>query len=46
VAEKDMAILLQEADNAGLPMPLSGVIREVVKAIKIEKGAPMPKARR
>jgi 3-hydroxyisobutyrate dehydrogenase-like beta-hydroxyacid dehydrogenase len=45
-AEKDMAIVLQEADNARLPMPLSGVIREVVKAIKIEKGAPMPKARK
>lgn len=45
-AEKDMAIVMQEADNARLPMPLSGVIREVVKAIKIEKGAPTPVARK
>jgi 3-hydroxyisobutyrate dehydrogenase-like beta-hydroxyacid dehydrogenase len=45
-AEKDMAIVMQEADNVRLPMPLSGVIREVVKAIKIEKGAPTPVARK
>jgi 3-hydroxyisobutyrate dehydrogenase-like beta-hydroxyacid dehydrogenase len=43
-AEKDMAIVMQEADNARLSLPLCGVVREVVKGMKIEKGliAPRP----
>jgi 3-hydroxyisobutyrate dehydrogenase-like beta-hydroxyacid dehydrogenase len=45
-AEKDMAIVLEEAEMARLPLPLSGVIREVVKQIKNEKGAPVPVARK
>jgi 3-hydroxyisobutyrate dehydrogenase-like beta-hydroxyacid dehydrogenase len=45
-AEKDMALIMQEADRARVPLPLSGVVREVIKAIKIEKGAPTPMARK
>lgn len=45
-AEKDMAIVMEEAEMARLPLPLSGVIREVVKQIKNEKGAPVPVARK
>lgn len=36
-AEKDMRILTQHADDAQLPMPLAGLIREEIKAIKIVK---------
>ena len=41
-AEKDMAIVMEEADHARLSLPLCGVIREVIKGIKIEKGLPPP----
>jgi 3-hydroxyisobutyrate dehydrogenase-like beta-hydroxyacid dehydrogenase len=41
-AEKDMAIVMQEADRARLSLPLCGVIREVIKGIKIERGLPPP----
>lgn len=41
-AEKDMMIVLKEADAARLAMPLAGVVKEVIKGIKIEKGDPMP----
>jgi 3-hydroxyisobutyrate dehydrogenase-like beta-hydroxyacid dehydrogenase len=37
-AEKDMMIVLSEADAARLTLPLSGVIKEVIKGIKIERG--------
>lgn len=42
-AEKDMMIVLHEADDARLVMPLSGVIKEVIKGIKIERGLEMPR---
>lgn len=45
-AEKDMAIVMQEADRVRLPLPLAGIVREVIKAIKIEKGDPVPAARK
>jgi 3-hydroxyisobutyrate dehydrogenase-like beta-hydroxyacid dehydrogenase len=38
-AEKDMRILMQHADEAALPMPNAGLVREEVKAIKVEKNA-------
>ncbi len=41
-AEKDMGIVMEEADNARLSLPLCGVVREVIKGIKIEKGLPPP----
>ena len=42
-AEKDMSIVLQEADDARLSLPLCGVIKEVIKGIKIERGLGIPK---
>jgi 3-hydroxyisobutyrate dehydrogenase-like beta-hydroxyacid dehydrogenase len=45
-AEKDMAIVMHEADTARLSLPLSGVIREVIKAVKRELGAATPVARK
>jgi 3-hydroxyisobutyrate dehydrogenase-like beta-hydroxyacid dehydrogenase len=41
-AEKDMTIVLQEADNARVSLPLCGVVKEAIKGIKIEKGLPGP----
>jgi 3-hydroxyisobutyrate dehydrogenase-like beta-hydroxyacid dehydrogenase len=38
-AEKDMRILLQHADDARLPMPNAGLIREEIKAVKVVKNA-------
>ena len=37
-AEKDMMIVLDEADAARLALPLCGVIKEVIKGIKVERG--------
>lgn len=37
-AEKDMMIVLNEADAARLTLPLCGVIKEVIKGIKVERG--------
>ncbi len=37
-AEKDMMMVLDEADKLRLSVPLSGVIKEVIKAVKIERG--------
>ena len=37
-AEKDMMIVLAEADTARLSLPLCGSIKEVIKGIKIERG--------
>jgi 3-hydroxyisobutyrate dehydrogenase-like beta-hydroxyacid dehydrogenase len=41
-AEKDMTIVLSEADYARLSLPLCGVVKEVMKGIKIERGLAMP----
>jgi 3-hydroxyisobutyrate dehydrogenase-like beta-hydroxyacid dehydrogenase len=38
-AEKDMRILMQHADDASLPMPNAGLVREEIKAIKVVKNA-------
>jgi 3-hydroxyisobutyrate dehydrogenase-like beta-hydroxyacid dehydrogenase len=43
-AEKDMGIVLREADEARLSLPLCGVVKEVVKAIKIGRGEGMPES--
>jgi 3-hydroxyisobutyrate dehydrogenase-like beta-hydroxyacid dehydrogenase len=43
-AEKDMSIVLHEADMARIALPLSGALKEVIKGIKIEKGYGMPRA--
>ncbi len=39
-AEKDMTIVLKEADRARLSLPLCGVVKEVIKGFKIERGLP------
>jgi 3-hydroxyisobutyrate dehydrogenase-like beta-hydroxyacid dehydrogenase len=41
-AEKDMRIVLSEADRLRLSVPLCGVLTEVVKSVKIERGWPTP----
>jgi 3-hydroxyisobutyrate dehydrogenase-like beta-hydroxyacid dehydrogenase len=41
-AEKDMRIVLSEADHLRLSVPLCGVVTEVVKHVKIERGWPTP----
>ena len=41
-AEKDMAIVLAEADHARLSLPLCGTIKEVIKGLKIRMGLGMP----
>jgi 3-hydroxyisobutyrate dehydrogenase-like beta-hydroxyacid dehydrogenase len=41
-AEKDMAIVLKEADAAGMSLPLAGLVREVIKDFKRRKGYPTP----
>ena len=43
-AEKDMMIVLGEADRLRLSLPLSGVVKEVIKQLKIERGYPTPSA--
>jgi 3-hydroxyisobutyrate dehydrogenase-like beta-hydroxyacid dehydrogenase len=43
-AEKDMTIVLKEADAAGLSLPLCGVVKETIKVVKRERGWPTPKA--
>jgi len=42
-AEKDMAIVLKEADGAGMSLPLAGLVREQIKDFKRRKGYPTPK---
>ena len=44
-AEKDMRIVLGEADKLRLALPLCGVVKEVVKSIKFERGWPTPEER-
>jgi len=41
-AEKDMTIVLKEADQARVSLPLCGVIKEVIKGIKIARGEGQP----
>jgi 3-hydroxyisobutyrate dehydrogenase-like beta-hydroxyacid dehydrogenase len=42
-AEKDMNIVLREADDARLSLPLCGTVKEVIRGIKIERGLAIPK---
>jgi 3-hydroxyisobutyrate dehydrogenase-like beta-hydroxyacid dehydrogenase len=44
-AEKDMRIVQSEADRLRLSIPLCGVVAEVVKSVKIERGWPTPEQR-
>jgi 3-hydroxyisobutyrate dehydrogenase-like beta-hydroxyacid dehydrogenase len=44
-AEKDMMIVLAEADRERLSLPLCGTVKEVIKGLKIRMGLGMPKAR-
>jgi 3-hydroxyisobutyrate dehydrogenase-like beta-hydroxyacid dehydrogenase len=41
-AEKDMRIVLNEADRLRLSVPMCGVVTEVVKSVKFERGWPTP----
>jgi 3-hydroxyisobutyrate dehydrogenase-like beta-hydroxyacid dehydrogenase len=43
-AEKDMTIVLKEADAARLSLPLCGAVKEAVKTVKFERNWPTPKA--
>jgi len=43
-AEKDMRIVLTEADRLRMSVPLCGVVTEVVKSVKFERGWPTPKS--
>jgi len=44
-AEKDMRIVLTAADHLRLSVPLAGVVKEVVKTVKFERGWPTPEER-
>jgi 3-hydroxyisobutyrate dehydrogenase-like beta-hydroxyacid dehydrogenase len=41
-AEKDMTIVLKEADAAHLSLPLCGLVKEVIKDFKRRRGYPTP----
>jgi 3-hydroxyisobutyrate dehydrogenase-like beta-hydroxyacid dehydrogenase len=41
-AEKDMSIVLHEADLARLCLPLSGTVKETIKGLKIRMGLGLP----
>jgi len=43
-AEKDMMIVLAEADTARSSVPMCGVVKEVIKSIKIARGLATPRA--
>ena len=43
-AEKDMSIVLAEADQVRLSLPLCGSVREAIKGLKIRLGLGMPAA--
>ena len=43
-AEKDMTIVLKEADAVRMSVPLSGVVKEAIKAVKMERNWPTPKS--
>ena len=42
-AEKDMSIVVKEADAARMSVPLSGLVREMIKDFKRRKNYPTPK---
>lgn len=42
-AEKDMTIVMAEADSVRMSVPVSGLVREVIKEFKIRRGYPTPK---
>ena len=44
-AEKDMRIVLAEADRLRISLPLCGVVTEVIKSVKFERGWPTPEVR-
>ncbi len=44
-SEKDMCIVQSEADRLRLCVPLCGVVAEVVKSVKVERGWPTPAQR-
>ena len=44
-AEKDMTIVLKEAYDAQLSLPLCGVVKEVIKGIKLDQGQGIPRPR-
>jgi hypothetical protein len=41
-AEKDMIIAQQEADELRFSIPLCGLVKEIIKAFKVERGYPTP----
>lgn len=41
-AEKDMTIVAKEADAARISLPVTGVVKEVIKGYKIARGEGMP----
>jgi 3-hydroxyisobutyrate dehydrogenase-like beta-hydroxyacid dehydrogenase len=41
-AEKDMSIVLREADGVRLSLPLCGLVKEVIKDFKLRRGYPTP----
>jgi len=43
-AEKDMTIVLKEADSLRMSVPLCSVVKEVVKTVKFEHNWPTPHA--
>ena len=43
-AEKDMSIVLKEADAVRMSVPLCGVVKEAIKTVKIERHWPTPKS--
>jgi 3-hydroxyisobutyrate dehydrogenase-like beta-hydroxyacid dehydrogenase len=43
-AEKDMSLVLHEADVARLSLPLCGTVKETIKGLKIRLGLGMPEA--
>ncbi len=43
-AEKDMTIVLKEADASRVALPVSGTVKEVIKSIKIARGEGMPES--
>lgn len=42
-AEKDMAIVMHEADQCRLSLPMCGVVREVIKGVKMDMGLVPPR---
>jgi 3-hydroxyisobutyrate dehydrogenase-like beta-hydroxyacid dehydrogenase len=42
-AEKDMMMVLREADRVDLSLPLCGTVKEVIKGYKLRRGIRIPK---